>query len=107
MQDYPLSFVKGDPDSVVITLVVPKPLRDSLKHKALHESTTLQAIGYKALRAAALDEPPPNPSVRCIEAIVSYREEIQATYPIGSDIRKQLLALARQMETLILEHKNA
>jgi hypothetical protein len=100
---FPLSVVKGDSDVVAVAFYVPKALRDSLKYKAINEATTLQAIGYTALLGAALNQPPPLPSARCQEAIVNYRDEIKATYPEGSEIRKKLLGLSRQMVELITE----
>jgi hypothetical protein len=36
-----------------------------------------------------------------VEAIGNYREEIKAAYPIGSEMRGKLLALARQMTDLV------
>jgi hypothetical protein len=103
---YPSSFLKGDSDWVSVTIFVPKPMRDALKHKAINESGTMQTVGYTALRAAALDVPPPLPSARVVEAIGNYREEIQAAYPIGSEMRGKLLALARQMTDLVAaDHK--
>jgi hypothetical protein len=92
---------------VAVAIYVPKALRDSLKYKAINESTTLQAIGYTALRAAALDVPPPLPSARVVEAIGNYREEIKAAYPIGSEMRGKLLALARQMTDLVAADQKA